>query len=145
MKRFRFRLDVLLDIRKRREEKIKLELAMQDREIITYQEKLNGLHEELKKLQSDELMRRQSEDSIQFLNQSVAYRYVLKNEMLKTGSKMDEIQETIFRIRKKLVSATKDRKAVEILKERQKSEWLKKYRTLEQGFIDDISQKRSYQ
>lgn len=145
MKRFRFRLDVLLDIRKRREEKIKLELAMQNREIITYQEKLNGLHEELKKLQSDELMRRQSEDSIQFLNQSVAYRYVLKNEMLKTGSKMDEIQETIFRIRKKLVSATKDRKAVEILKERQKSEWLKKYRTLEQGFIDDISQKRSYQ
>lgn len=145
MKRFRFRLDVLLDIRKRREEKIKLELAMQNREIIKHQEKLNSLHEELKILQSDELLRRQGEGNIQFLNQSVTYRYVLKKEMLKTGSKMDEIQETIYRIRKKLVSATKDRKAVEILKERQKTEWLKKYRTLEQGFIDDISQKRSYQ
>jgi flagellar FliJ protein len=145
MKRFRFRLDVLLDIRKRREEKIKLELAAQNREILKYQENLNSLHEELKNLQADELLRRQKEDSVQSLSQSVTYRYVLKKEMLSTGSKMDEIQETIFRIRKKLVSATKDRKAVEILKERQKSEWLKKYRTLEQGFIDDISQKRSYQ
>jgi hypothetical protein len=50
---------------------------------------------------------------------------VLKKEMISTGSKMDEIQETIFRIRKKTGIRTKDRKAVEILKERQKSEWLK--------------------
>jgi flagellar FliJ protein len=145
MKRFRFRLDVLLDIRKRREENVKLELAEQNREIVKQQGKLNELHEELKKLQSDELVRRQREDNIISLSHSVTYRYTLKKEMLTVGGKMDEIQETIFRIRKKLISATKDRKAVEILKERQKSEWLKKYRTQEQGFIDDISQKRSFQ
>jgi flagellar export protein FliJ len=75
------------------------------------------------------------------MNSSVAYRFKLKKEMLAVGRKMDEIQQNIYRIRKKLISATKDRKAVEILLERQKSEWLKKYRTQEQSFIDDIAQK----
>lgn len=141
MKRFRFRLEVLLDIRMRREEKVKLELAEQNKEILKQQDELNELHRELKNLQSDELKRRQEQDSVLLLNTSVAYRFQLKKEMLAVGSKMDKIQENIYRIRKKLISATKDRKAVEILKERQKSEWLKKYRTQEQSFIDDIAQK----
>jgi flagellar biosynthesis chaperone FliJ len=64
MKRFRFRLEVLLDIRMRREEKVKLELAEQNKEILKQQETLNGLHEELKNLQRDELKRRQEQDSI---------------------------------------------------------------------------------
>ncbi len=141
MKRFRFRLEVLLDIRMRREEKVKLELAELNKEILRQQNILNELHQELKNLQSDELKRRQEHDSILFLRTSVAYRFKLKKEMLAVGKKMDEIQENIYRIRKKLISATKDRKAVEILKERQKSEWLKKYRIQEQSFIDDIAQK----
>ncbi|HEX2957280.1 MAG TPA: flagellar export protein FliJ [Chitinispirillaceae bacterium] len=141
MKRFRFRLDVLLDIRIRREEKVKLELAEKNKEILKEQDKLNQLHEELKKLQSEELQRRKEQDSIILMNTSVAYRFKLKKDMLGVGGKIDEIQEAIYHIRKKLISATKDRKAVEILKERQKSEWLKKYRTQEQSFIDDISQK----
>jgi flagellar FliJ protein len=141
MKRFRFRLEVLLDIRMRREEKVKLELAEQNKEILRQQDTLNELHEELKNLQSDELKRRQEQDSILLMNSSVAYRFKLKKEMLAVGRKMDEIQQNIYRIRKKLISATKDRKAVEILQERQKGEWLKKYRTQEQSFIDDIAQK----
>jgi flagellar FliJ protein len=125
----------------RREEKVKLELAEQNKEILKQQDKLNELHQELKNLQCDELKRRQEQDNVLLLNTSVAYRFKLKKEMLAVGSKMDKIQENIYRIRKKLISATKDRKAVEILKERQKSEWLKKYRTQEQSFIDDIAQK----
>jgi flagellar FliJ protein len=125
----------------RREEKVKLELAEQNKEILKQQETLNGLHEELKNLQRDELKRRQEQDSIFLMNSSVAYRFKLKKEMLAVGKKMDEIQQNIYRIRKKLISATKDKKAVEILQERQKSEWLKKYRTQEQSFIDDIAQK----
>lgn len=141
MKRFKFRLEVLLDLRLRREEKVKLELAEQNKEILKQQDILNELHRELKHLQSDELKRRQEQDSILLLSTSVSYRFKLKKDMLGVGSKMDEIQENIHRIRKKLISATKDRKAVEILRERQKSEWLKKYRTQEQSFIDDIAQK----
>lgn len=141
MKRFRFRLEVLLDLRMRREEKVKLELAEQNKAILKQQDKLNELHQELKNLQSDELKRRQQQDNILLLSTSVSYRYKLKKDMLTVGSKMDEIQENIYRIRKKLISATKDRKAVEILKERQKSEWQKNYRTQEQSFIDDIAQK----
>jgi flagellar FliJ protein len=142
MKRFRFKLDVLLEIRKRREEKVKLELAEQNREILKQQEKLNKLHLELKTLQSEELIRRQNESSVLSLSYSVAYRFKLKKDMLTIGKQIDEIQENTYRIRKKLISATKDRKAVEILKEQQKTEWLKKFRTREQGFIDDISQKK---
>jgi len=45
-----------------------------------------------------------------------------------------------FKIHKQLILAAKDRRAIELIKERQIKQWKKEYRLNEQGIIDDISQ-----
>lgn len=140
MKKFRFRLDTLLNIRKRKEDEIKLRLAEKNRQYIEAQRKVNSIHDQLKELQSSEKERRGSNESIMMLRHSVSYRFKLKEDLLQAGKKVDEIRGEIARVRKTLVTATRDRRAIELVKERRLAEWKKEYRTEEQSFIDDVSQ-----
>jgi flagellar FliJ protein len=144
MKKFKFRLEVLLDMRKRREEKIMLEFADQNRLILDEHKKLIELNNELKLLQQGEKDRRSTENCIVSLRYSVAYRFKLKQDMIRVGKHIDELKENLFRIQKKLTIATRDRKAVELLKEHRHQEWKKEFRSMEQDFIDDISQKKQF-
>ena len=52
MKRFRFQLQALLDIRKRSEDAVKQELAKKNRQILEASEELEQIRRELTKLQS---------------------------------------------------------------------------------------------
>ena len=74
------------------------------------------------------------------LRASVAYRHKLKQDILKKGRQIDDLKADAVKIRKKLVEATKARRALEIIRERRFAEWKEEYKAQEQGFIDDISQ-----
>ena len=113
MKKFRFRLDTLLDIRKRKEDEIKLRLAEKNRQYIEAQRKVNSIHDQLKELQNSERERRVSNESIMMLRHSVSYRFKLKEDLLQAGKKVDEIRGEMARVRKTLVTATRDRRAIE--------------------------------
>ena len=140
MKRFKFGLDTLLEMRCRKEEQVKLLLAEKNRTIIDAQKEFSEIHTQLKELQNSEKLKREHVIDVTLLRYSVSYRFKLKENLLSAGQKIDDLKAQAEKIRKSLVAATKNRRAIEIIKEHRLAEWKKEYKSQEQGFIDDISQ-----
>jgi flagellar protein FliJ len=142
MKRFKFRLETVLDIRKRNEEKIKLVLAEKNQKVIEAQKKLNEIHEELINSQKREKQNRSEHLNPVLLRYSISYRYKLKQDLLNAGRNVDDLKADSFKIQKELVVATKKRRAVEIIREHRLLEWKKELLASEQNLIDDIAQQK---
>ncbi len=140
MNRFRFRLEVLLDLRKKKEEKIKLALAEKNNQILSAQKLVNELHDGLKAFQENEKTSRREHLDPVMLRYSITYRYALKKKLTDAIRQVDDLKAEAFRIQKELVIATQKRKAVEIVKEKRLIEWKRKNHIVEQNFNDDISQ-----
>ncbi|MBN1129350.1 MAG: flagellar export protein FliJ [Chitinispirillaceae bacterium] len=140
MKRFSFRLETLLELRVRREDEVKQELGKINLRIATSRKELVALADALKELQEEEKQKRLGVKSAVELRYGVAYRFKLKKDILVKGRQIDDFQAQALAVRKKLVRAKQERRAIEIVRERQFDAWKKKYRTREQGFTDDISQ-----
>jgi len=140
MNRFRFRLEVLLDLRKKKEEKIKLALAEKNSEILSAGKKVTELHDALKELQENEKTSRREHLDPVLLRYSITYRYALKKNLADAIRRVDDLTADAFSIQKELIVATQKRKAVEIVKEKRLNEWKRKNHIVEQKFNDDISQ-----
>lgn len=140
MNRFRFRLEVLLDLRKRREEKIKLLLAEKNNMILSAQKHVNEVHDALKELQESEKSQRKQILSAVLLRHSISYRYKLKQDLVSAIRNLDDIKAEAYKINQALIIATQKRRAVELVKEKRFSEWKKKYNIYEQNIGDEISQ-----
>jgi flagellar FliJ protein len=140
VKRFEFRLETLLALRKRREDEIKQELGKKIQGIVTVCKELAAITEALKALQGEEKRKRPVTTSAVELRYGIAYRFKLKKDILVKGRLIDDLQAQAHAIRAKLVKAKQERRAIEIVRERQYAAWKKAYRTQEQGFIDDVSQ-----
>lgn len=140
MNRFRFQLDPLLELRKQKEESVKLELAEKNRQIMEGRQQMLSLYEQLKGLQARELEdRRQGADLLQ-MRASVAYRFKLKLDMLTKGREIETLSQQAGNIRRRLTEAVRDRRAIELLREERLRQWRRRAAREEQGFIDDISQ-----
>jgi flagellar protein FliJ len=142
MKRFTFKLDTMLELRKQEEEKVKLELAEKNREIIALQEELNQAYLSLKELQASEKERRSGSEPVMEMRYGVAYRYKLKNDILTTGRSIDDLRAESNTIQKRLMEAIKRRRALEVIRDRRYSAWKKNYLREEQKFIDDVAQQK---
>ncbi|NLE02352.1 MAG: flagellar export protein FliJ [Fibrobacter sp.] len=140
MKKFNFTLQSLLDIRLRKEDEIKLMLAKKINQIQQSFAIQNEIHDKLRDLQETEKKRRKETENVSLLKASVAYRFKLKADLIEIVRKIDTLKNEADNIRAKLTEATKQRRAIEILKENKFSEWKKEQNDLEQKFIDDISQ-----
>ena len=142
MKRFTFKLAALLELRKEHEERIKLRLAGKNREIIAATGELNVYYGDLKELQASEKTRRAGNEPVLLLRYSVAYRYKLKNDILRTGRRIDDLRAEATGIQRNLLEATKARRALELIRDRQFAAWKKEQRRREQKFIDDVAQQQ---
>jgi flagellar protein FliJ len=140
MKRFRFKLESLLELRKRKEEEVKLHLGKKNREIISARHELVEVNEALKTLQADEKKKRAEVKNALDLRYAVVYRYKLKQDILKKARQLEELNSQAADIRKNLVKAKQERRAIEIVREHRHEEWQKEYTAQEQAFIDDVSQ-----
>jgi flagellar FliJ protein len=140
VKRFEFRLETLRALRQRREDEIKQELGKKIQGIITARKELSEITEALKALQGEEKKNRPQATSAVELRYGIAYRFKLKKDILVKGRQIDDLQAQAHAIRAKLVKAKQERRAIDIVRERQYAAWKKAYRTQEQGFIDDVSQ-----
>jgi len=140
MKRFSFSLEALLEMRKRDEEAVKLELARKNQEIHQAQQELVGFEKSLKQLQEEQKKTRETVTDILPLKYSVSYRNKLKLDMLKKGQDIFDLQNQRGDIRQRLVRATQRKRAIELIREKQYQEWLKENKLREQVFIDDVSQ-----
>lgn len=140
MKKFRFSLQPVLSLRERKEEEIKLQYAAKIGQIVETQKTRESIVRELRNLQESEKQNRAGAKNITMLRYSVSYRFKLKNDLLMISRKIDDMYAEAFEIQKKLIVAAKERRAIELIKERQIEQWKKEYRLHEQGIIDDISQ-----
>ena len=140
MKKFKFTLDPILEIRKRKEDAVKLELGQKNREILGANREMLGLHDELKNLQTSEKERRQHAPDVQSMRQTVVYRSKLKADMVNKGNKIQQLRTEASTIQKRLTNATKDRRAIEIIGEHRHAEWQHNLLREQQNFSDDVSQ-----
>ncbi|MBD3344695.1 MAG: flagellar export protein FliJ [Chitinivibrionales bacterium] len=140
MRRFEFNLETLLQLRMRKEEQVRLELAKRNREINQARNELASIHDELTNLQATQKGTRAHTSNIIGLKHSVAYRHKLKQEMLSKGRQIDRMRGDARTLKVSLQIASKEKKAVELLKERRFDEWRKKVIAEEQAITDDISQ-----
>lgn len=140
MKKFRFALEPVLSLRERKEEQIKLQYAAKIGQIVESQKTRAEIVKELQNMQESEKQSRADAKNITMLRYSVSYRFKLKNDLLNISRKIDDMNAEAFKIQKLLIQASKDRRAIELIKERQIKQWKKEYRLNEQGIIDDISQ-----
>lgn len=140
MKRYHFRLETLLELRKRKEDEIKQELGKKNQEILAARKELAKINNDLKALQASEKTTRATVRSALVLRYSVTYRFKLKEDIFKKVRLIDEFGAQAEGIRKKLVRAKQQRRALEIVKEHQVADWKKANSAQERKFIDDISQ-----
>ncbi|GBU21453.1 hypothetical protein R80B4_01344 [Fibrobacteres bacterium R8-0-B4] len=141
MKRFVFKLDTLLRVKRNKEDDIKRRLAEKNREAESVRAEIKAAETELKDFQKNEKEHRaDGGESVADLRQSVSYRNALKLKLLKTGQKLDNLMVEAYGINQELIKAAQERRAVEIIREKRYAEWKKENATAEQKFIDDLSQ-----
>lgn len=145
MPRFRFRLQRLLEVRKRREEMLINELAACRRKYLDEEEIL----ENLKTLLSINIRRlKERQERIASIEEIILYyNYLAKidEEILKQKEKLKKIQEEINLITEKLIKASQEKRVVEKLREKHLSKFKKLIEKLEQDVLDEIGINLHYQ
>jgi len=141
VKKFVFKLDTLLKVKKNKEDEIKRKLAKKNREAEAVRTEIEAAHAELNDFQRNvKEQRTQGGESVADLRQSVSYRNALKLKLLKAGQRLDNVMVAAYGINQELIKAAQERRAVEIIREKRYEEWKKENAAAEQKFIDDLSQ-----
>jgi len=139
MQRFRFTLETLLNLRRRKEEEAKLALAAKSAEVKKARQELADIGRQLKELQDQQKQERMKGCNVDSMRRGVAYRHKLKLDMLAKGNQIERLQQEAEAKRKDLVKATQKVRSLELLRERRYAEWRREFAREEQGFIDDVS------
>jgi len=141
MKKFTFKLDTLLTVKKNKEDEIKRRLAEKNREAEEVRAEIERAQGKLKDFQrSVKEQRLCGGENVADLRQSVSHRNALKLNLLKTGQKLDSVMVEAYGINQELIKAAQERRAVEIIREKRYEEWKKENAAAEQKFIDELSQ-----
>ncbi len=141
MKRFRFPLQTLLDIKKQREEGLKRAFAEKNGQIMRAQRELEENRAALARFQDHEKRQRTAAPTAQGLRLSVVYRYKLQRDIAGARQAVALLQQEARIVLQSLTEAKKECRALEILKEKKWSRWKRDNKREEQEAIDDISQK----
>jgi flagellar FliJ protein len=140
MKRFHFRLDVLLDIKKRAEEEIKKELGAKNAEILASRRDRESLAATLESFFIEEKKTRLRVLDLPSLRRSISYRGQLQKEIKDKDLCIAGLSVDLEHIRERLMKARKETRVLELLKEKKLARWKKEYKKEEQKFVDDVSQ-----
>jgi flagellar FliJ protein len=141
MQRFRFRLESILDIKKRVEEEIKKELSRKNGEIVAARRRHDEIIATLDRLLTEEKHQRNSIINLLAVRMSLSYHLQLKKDAGNALSAIENLERERETIRVRLTTARKETRVLEILREKKYAQWLKEFRTEEQKFADDVSQK----
>ena len=143
MKRFNFTLETLAEIRRRKEDAVKLRLAAKNREVLAMQERLSGIDTSLVELQTEERQNRQNcTADVSELKHALTFRHKLQRDIRTATASLATLNKHVDGIRRELTTATKDKKALELLRESRLSDWKYRVHVAEQNFNDDVSQQK---
>lgn len=141
MKRFGFRLQPLLDIKMRREDELKRELAIANGAVILARRRSEEIRESLERFQTSEKQRRTAAPTAQSLRLSIMYRYRLQRDIKTADAGVEALHGKALSVLQLLTEAKKQRRTLETLRDKKLSQWKLDYKREEQEFIDDVSQK----
>ncbi len=141
MKRFQFKLQALLEIKKRAEDDIKKKLGAKNREILSSRQERVDLGKKLESFFVEEKQQRLRVLDLLSLRFSISYRSHLQKEIIKKEQDIRALMLEQEQLRGKLAFARKQSRVLELLKEKKLLEWKKEYQLEEREFADDISQK----
>ncbi len=138
MKKFAFKLETVLDMRKRKEEDIQIKLGIAISDLHKMQMNLEETYRKRSVYQSEiELFK----SNIQQLDDLLMYQnYVDSMEKLIERMKLEilEMEKKVEEIRLLLGQAARERKMIEKMKEREYEKYQKEQRTQEINFLDEI-------
>jgi len=142
MKKFRFTLQRLLDIREARETEIKNELM----KVLGLQNKERILQDELRdkisryEVQYSERLKKGSFSAEEIMS-LMRYSDVSRKAIIESQRRIENLQPEVDRIRERLVIASRDKKIVEKLKDRKHEEYEYEYAREQAKENDDMNQK----
>jgi flagellar FliJ protein len=142
MKKFRFTLQRLLDMREANETKVKNELM----KVLSLQNKERVHQDELRskisryEVQYSEKIKKGffSADEVMSL---MRYTDVARKAIVESDKRIEELQPEVDRIRERLVVASRDKKVVEKLKDRKLEEYEYEFNREQAKENDDMNQK----
>jgi len=139
MRRFIFRLDNVLNIRKKQEEGVQRHFAVRRAELLRIENEIDALEEKMHRFMAENRM---SEGSFTVMEVLAVDNYIarLEREIIRLERLRKEKQEEVSRILKILHDAKRARKVIENLKERQLGRYREEMNREELGELDDINQ-----
>lgn len=139
---YRFNLQVLLDYRKRIEEGFQIELSLIQRELENARQALLSSQQE-KTHYEEELAERESREVN--LHESILYRDYLRGIRKKIEEQRGRVATIKIKFDKKqeeLLTATKNRKVLEKVKEKHANEFIQELEKKERAFVDEVGIRR---
>jgi flagellar export protein FliJ len=141
MRRFHFKLGVLLDLKKRAEDEVKKDIARKNGEILVSRKERGELAGRLEAFFVEEKKQRLSVLDLLSLRLSIVYRGQIQKEIAQADKRIESLTAELGQLRVRLALARKECRVLEILREKKLARWKKEYKKEEQVFIDDVSQK----
>ena len=145
MRRFKFSLQTVLDVRRVREEKIQKEFSAIQTERADSLGKIRSFEkqkDDMRLYQREMREKRQttivSEDWCMSALSDFTVRIMLE------ARRLQEINERLDAKREELIQAQKDRKVLEQLEEKQREEYMNEAAREEQKFIDELAQHQKF-
>ena len=139
MKRFRFRLQRILDIRDQIRDELRQELGRRNQELTQQESVLRGLEDELRGLQV-------TQDGIITASElMLTGAYALRVQQLIEGQivKVEEARLAVVEARERYIQANKDAKALEMLKDKKREEYQQELLKEEINQLDEVASQRA--
>lgn len=139
-KKFQYRLQSILEIKKKKEEEEKEKLARLFRKLAEAELRLEELKNE-EALTKEELKKEQKKERIDIGKIKMQHGYLKKMEDLIVSQNIyiKEIEKDIERQREELIRATQEKKVYEKLKEKHHEAFIEEVETEERKFIDELA------
>lgn len=142
MKNFKFKLQTVLSYREKKEDTLKKELASLRAKYEKEKQILHALIEKLEEKQ-EELRAKQLQDlDIDEVSLYCTYLFKLRKDILLQAVKVEELFSQVCTKREELVEASKDKRIMEKLRDKQYEEFQQILLKSEQILIDEIATSR---
>ena len=137
MKKFKFKLQSLMNLRERREEEAKKNYRESLKKINDEENKLLEMKTELKKFESE--YQKTISINPELMSQFYLYYEKLEHNVIEQREQVALAKQEMEINKKNLIEARKERKKIEKIKENELERYLDEVKKAEQKFIDEIA------
>ena len=144
MKKYKFRLEPVLELRAKKLDEKRLELA-EIQKLISDEQKLKDDLELRKKNANEELIKLYSDENSLKIHEIELYKGFLAKTQIEINQKEEKIKQITFFLKAKQTEvneALKEKKILEKLKEKEKEKYINDFLKLEAKELDDIASSR---